>query len=121
MTSLYFLTIFSLITLLICKDAYFLPLDINNKLRRNFEKKDSISSIEKYFYPNIGNDMYQVDDNIFKRHDPKELYPITIKRFFAYNNNFEKRKIEDENYDFVPIAKPSWAGLGGVWGKRSYN
>uniref|UniRef100_A0A0N5BND4 Transthyretin-like family-containing protein n=1 Tax=Strongyloides papillosus TaxID=174720 RepID=A0A0N5BND4_STREA len=119
------------------KDSYFLPLDINNKLRSNFEKKDSITDIERYFYPNVGNDMHPVGDNIFKRYDPEESYPITMKRFFTNNNNFGKRQIEGEDYDFVPIAKPSWAegedydfvpiakpswaSIGGVWGKRSYN
>lgn len=44
------------------------------------------------------------------------------KQFFKNDNFFEKRKFESNDYEsFVPIAKPSWAGIGGVWGKRSSN
>uniref|UniRef100_A0AAF5CRH4 Uncharacterized protein n=1 Tax=Strongyloides stercoralis TaxID=6248 RepID=A0AAF5CRH4_STRER len=82
--------------------AFVLPSNLNNKYKDNI------------------NEFFSINDN------DDELENLTgfniNKQLFRNDNSFEKRKFDSTDYEsFVPIAKPSWAGIGGIWGKRSYD
>uniref|UniRef100_A0A0N4Z190 Uncharacterized protein n=1 Tax=Parastrongyloides trichosuri TaxID=131310 RepID=A0A0N4Z190_PARTI len=102
-------------------EGLFAPFIWRNRLGNVWGKRNSFMTSEK---ENINNEIvylpyYDNDSEIQEVGDNNNKHGKFFKKI---KDSLGKRKSDDKEYEsFIPVAKPSWGGLGGVWGKRSDN